>query len=261
MFLPTFYTDREKGPAMRREWELEDLIECWTLDEDEFALVGNKTGATRLGFGLLLKFFEQEGRFPRHVGELPKAVVDYVAGQVKVDPGSLAEYDWSGRSVERHRAQVRQALGFRESTRADEDVLAEWLKEHQEVSMLCLHLLQSALVFINTLLIQSVLKDPAWQQKMTDADKRGLSPLFWSNANLYGTTDRVSPGWAAAAILPNAWRSRAGILEVVAGSSNSSTPSAGRNPSATPSVRISRPASVRMCRCRSRDWVAVDERE
>jgi TnpA family transposase len=62
-------------------------------------------------------------------------------------------------------------------------------KEHQEVSMLCLHLLQSALVFINTLLVQSVLKDPVWQQKMTDADKRGLSPLFWSNANLYGTID------------------------------------------------------------------------
>ncbi|MEU7858283.1 hypothetical protein [Nonomuraea sp. NPDC049141] len=35
------------------------------------------------------------------------------------------------------------------------------------------------------LLIQSVLKDPAWQQRLTDADKRGLSPLFWSNANLY----------------------------------------------------------------------------
>ncbi|GLW22850.1 hypothetical protein DI270_018960 [Microbispora triticiradicis] len=55
--------------------------------------------------------------------------------------------------------------------------------------MLSLHLLQSALVFINTLLVQSVLKDPAWRKKMTDADKRGLSPLFWSNANLYGTID------------------------------------------------------------------------
>ncbi|WP_248958700.1 transposase [Sphaerisporangium perillae] len=62
-------------------------------------------------------------------------------------------------------------------------------KEHQEVSMLSLHLLQSALVFINTLLVQSVLKDPVWQKKMTDADKRGLSPLFWSNANLYGIID------------------------------------------------------------------------
>jgi hypothetical protein len=38
---------------MRREWELEDLIECWTLDEAEFGLLANKTGATRLGFALV----------------------------------------------------------------------------------------------------------------------------------------------------------------------------------------------------------------
>jgi hypothetical protein len=31
---------REKGVKMRREWELEDLIACWTLDEEEFALLG-----------------------------------------------------------------------------------------------------------------------------------------------------------------------------------------------------------------------------
>ncbi|MDP4510565.1 Tn3 family transposase, partial [Nonomuraea turcica] len=114
---------------MRREWEPEELIAAWTLLDDDWELVGNKTGATRLGFGLMLKFFEQEGRFPRHVGELPKAAVDYVAGQVKVEPALLADYDWSGRSIERHRAQVREALGFRESTRADEDVLAEWLAD------------------------------------------------------------------------------------------------------------------------------------
>ena len=35
-------------------------------------------------------------------------------------------------------------------------------RESQEVSMLALHLLQSALVFINTLLVQSVLRDPGW---------------------------------------------------------------------------------------------------
>jgi len=28
-----------------------------------------------------------------------------------------------------------------------------------------------------------------------------------------------------------------------------------------PTPRVSRPASVRMCRCRSRDWATVDERE
>jgi Domain of unknown function (DUF4158) len=65
---------------MRREWELEDLIACWTLDEEEFALLANKSGATRLGFAVLLKYFEQEARFPRRE-DVPRAAVDFVAGR------------------------------------------------------------------------------------------------------------------------------------------------------------------------------------
>ncbi|MEV7489041.1 Tn3 family transposase [[Kitasatospora] papulosa] len=59
-------------------------------------------------------------------------------------------------------------------------------KESQEVSMLALHLLQSALVHVNTLLMQEVLADPKWADKLTDADRRALSPLFWTHVNPYG---------------------------------------------------------------------------
>ncbi|MGW6718038.1 Tn3 family transposase [Streptomyces sp. NPDC054995] len=59
-------------------------------------------------------------------------------------------------------------------------------KESQEVSMLSLHLLQSALVHVNTLLVQEVLADPKWADKLTAADRRALSPLFWTHVNPYG---------------------------------------------------------------------------
>jgi TnpA family transposase len=62
-------------------------------------------------------------------------------------------------------------------------------RESQEISMLALHLLQSALVFVNTLLIQNVLRDTDWAGRLTIADRRGLSPLFWTHANLYGRID------------------------------------------------------------------------
>jgi len=127
MPLPIRRQQRTEGSQMRRDWEPEDLIACWTLVEHDWELVGNKTGATRLGFALLLKFFELEARFPRHAGELPKAAVAYLAEQVKVEPHRFAEYDWSGRSIKLHRAQVRAALGFREPTVEDEDHLAAWL--------------------------------------------------------------------------------------------------------------------------------------
>nr|MDQ3316412.1 Tn3 family transposase [Actinomycetota bacterium] len=60
-------------------------------------------------------------------------------------------------------------------------------REHQEVSMLALHLLQSALVHVNTLLMQRVLKEPDHAGKLTAADRRALSPLYWSHVNPYGT--------------------------------------------------------------------------
>ncbi|WP_405597577.1 transposase [Streptomyces sp. NBC_01410] len=60
-------------------------------------------------------------------------------------------------------------------------------KEHAETSMLALHLLQSALVHVNTLLLQQVLAEPAWAKKLSDEDRRGLTALFWSNINPYGT--------------------------------------------------------------------------
>ncbi|WP_025620733.1 hypothetical protein [Salinispora cortesiana] len=47
---------------MRGDWDPEDLIACWTLLDSDWQLVANKTGATRLGFVALLKFFEIEGR-------------------------------------------------------------------------------------------------------------------------------------------------------------------------------------------------------
>ena len=100
---------------MRREWSPEDLIACWTLVESDWDLVANKAGATRLGFAVMLKFFELEARFPRHAGEVPKVAVDYIAEQVGVDAGLFSRYAWSGRTIEYHRAQVRAAMGFRET--------------------------------------------------------------------------------------------------------------------------------------------------
>jgi TnpA family transposase len=59
-------------------------------------------------------------------------------------------------------------------------------REHLEVSMLAFHLLQSCLVYINTLLLQRVLDEPTWANTLTDDDRRGLNALFWTNVNPYG---------------------------------------------------------------------------
>ncbi|WP_240449868.1 DUF4158 domain-containing protein [Streptomyces sp. S1] len=112
---------------MRQDWEPEDLIEVWTLLEEDQERLRNKSGANRLGFALLLKFFEVEARFPEDAGEIPVPAVSYVAQQVKVPAEEWAAYDWSGRAIKRHRVEIRGAFGFRECTAEDQVQLAEWL--------------------------------------------------------------------------------------------------------------------------------------
>lgn len=59
--------------------------------------------------------------------------------------------------------------------------------ESQELSVLSLHLLQICLVYVNTLMIQSVLGSPDWEQKLTETDYRAITPLIFSHVNPYGT--------------------------------------------------------------------------
>ncbi|MGD9153744.1 MAG: Tn3 family transposase [Gammaproteobacteria bacterium] len=59
-------------------------------------------------------------------------------------------------------------------------------RDDQELSMLCLHLLQISLVYINTLMVQQVLASQYWSNRLTLEDKRALTPLFHLHINPYG---------------------------------------------------------------------------
>ncbi len=57
---------------------------------------------------------------------------------------------------------------------------------HAAPSVLCLRVLQAALVYVNTLMVQDVLADDDWATTLTHADRRGLDPLFWTHVAPYG---------------------------------------------------------------------------
>jgi len=59
-------------------------------------------------------------------------------------------------------------------------------KEDQELSIVCLHLLQACMGYVNTLLIQEILAQPSWRDVLTPEDKRALNVLFHSHINPYG---------------------------------------------------------------------------
>jgi len=56
-------------------------------------------------------------------------VVTHLAKQVDVPAELYLRYDWSGRTIEYHRAQIRAFLGFREATVQDGHELVAWLAE------------------------------------------------------------------------------------------------------------------------------------
>jgi hypothetical protein len=115
---------------MARNLGLDDVVDHFTLIGDELDLLRSKTGSTRLGFAVLLKFVLWRGRFPRALHELPGDAVAHLARQASVPAGELASFDFVGRTARRHRREIRAYTGFRECSVTDAETLASWLVEH-----------------------------------------------------------------------------------------------------------------------------------
>ena len=115
---------------MKRDWTQDELVEHWTLAPGELVLLMNKSGPGRLGFSALLKFFQAEARFPAIKTDVPAAAVDYLALQTKTAQTAWAEYDWQGRTIKYHRAEIRALWGFREAASEDGEALVVWLCGH-----------------------------------------------------------------------------------------------------------------------------------
>jgi hypothetical protein len=89
-------------PNMATHQDGDDIDERWALSASDRTLLGNKTGATRLGFAVLLKMFQVNGRFPHRLEEVPVAAVEAIACQIDVPAAAWRSYDWRGRMAAYH---------------------------------------------------------------------------------------------------------------------------------------------------------------
>ena len=97
-------------------------------------------------------------------------------------------------SVAKLRREIHEGLNIIEQWNGANDFvffakrgeLASNRREDQEISMLCLPLLQNCMVYINTLMLQQVLARPHWKDRLTAVDRRAITPLIWENVNPYG---------------------------------------------------------------------------
>ena len=112
---------------MARVLDEDELIGNWTVVGDELEQLSGRRGATKLGFALLLRFYALHSRFPAGRSEIPDQAVAHVAQLVDVPAAELGFYEWDGRTIKAHRADIRRYFGFRECSVADADKAAEWL--------------------------------------------------------------------------------------------------------------------------------------
>ena len=76
---------------------------------------------------MLLKYFGLHGRFPKSPHEVSRAAIQELASQLHVEESTWLDYNWFGRTIKLHRAEIRKSYGYRTATVEDGENLVEWL--------------------------------------------------------------------------------------------------------------------------------------
>ena len=113
---------------MKQRWSAEELQDFWLLCNEERALLHGRTASNRIGFALMLKFFQVAGYFPKSHTEIPQQALAYVCSTLDTDVDDYRSYSFSPRLLKAHRAEIRLFLGFRQATNEDAVKAAKFLE-------------------------------------------------------------------------------------------------------------------------------------
>jgi len=157
----------------------------WDLIEHQYDLMVKYATTIRLGTAsteAILRRFTGDVTHPAYAAmlEVGRAQRTIFAARYLRDRDLQREIN-AGLNVVENYNGVQDYIHFGKSGE-----LASNRREEQELSMLCLQILQSSLGFVNTLMIQDTLAEPEWAGVLGDADRRGLTPLFHTNMTPYG---------------------------------------------------------------------------
>lgn len=105
--------------------------DIFSLSDDELTLARLKsTDKNKLIFGILLKYFQFEGHYPKHIKYVDPIMLNCIANQLNIPSSLIKNFDFEGRSSERFRQEIRNLLGYRKVTLKDIDQLKCWLIEN-----------------------------------------------------------------------------------------------------------------------------------
>lgn len=102
---------------MKWYWNEDELEMQWSLSVEELALLPGHTDSERLGFAILLKFFQFQGFFPDNQKSILHEIGAYLAQATNSAVADLDVYEWNGRTGQRHRKKTLSFLGLRRPMR------------------------------------------------------------------------------------------------------------------------------------------------
>ena len=139
---------------MKHSWREEELIEYFTLSSSELKYLENKTPAGRIGFSILIKFMQYEGRFPSFLNEIPKSVINFIANQLVLSPNEIHKYNWKGSEAKQQRTKIRELYGFKKWSGEYIKDLKVWLQENLSQQFKPDHLKEATLQHLKELKIE-----------------------------------------------------------------------------------------------------------
>lgn len=112
---------------MKRVWDIDELVNIWSLTYDELQLLKTKPPRNHLGFSVQLKCYQYTGRFIKHLDDIPEPPLSFLADQLDVPVTGIEDYDWAGRSGKRHRGEILSFLGITRLTSPTKEAFSKWL--------------------------------------------------------------------------------------------------------------------------------------
>lgn len=76
------------------------MINIFNLSDDELSRVKAKnTSKNKLGFAILLKYFQIESHYPKHIKFVHPLLLNSIANQLNIASSCIGNFDWEGRST------------------------------------------------------------------------------------------------------------------------------------------------------------------
>ncbi len=114
---------------MKQFWTDTELGKCWTLTDQDYALLKGKAGPGRFAIALKLKYYQLYAQFPESVQDFPNCIVDYVSTQINHPSDDLTRYVENSRTARQHRRFILSHLKISPFDGVYETSLRHWLME------------------------------------------------------------------------------------------------------------------------------------